>query len=67
VSTLYKVVYITYTMDLPYIYALAHEIYALALGLGHIYQANPSWLWYNYYIYSTAVLTTVSATQSNKL
>ena len=20
-----------------------------ALGLGHIYQANPSWPWYNYY------------------
>ena len=38
-------VYITYTMatrDLP-------DIYALALGLGHIYiyQANPLWPWYN--------------------
>jgi len=21
-----------------------------ALGLGHIYQANPSWPWYDYYI-----------------
>jgi len=40
-----EVVYITYTMatrDSP-------DIYARALGLGHIYQANPSWPWYNYY------------------
>jgi len=29
------------------------DIYALALGplrLGHIYQANPLWPWYNYYV-----------------
>ena len=40
-------VYITYNMgtrDLP-------DIYARALGLGHIYQANPSCPCYNYYIY----------------
>ena len=38
-----EVVYITYTMatrDSP-------DINARALGLGHIYQANPSWPWYN--------------------
>ena len=47
-----EVVYITYTMatrDLPDIYALAR---GAAQGRGHIYQANPSWPWYNYYIKS---------------
>jgi len=42
-----EVVYITYTMstrDLP-------DIYALARGpRAYIYQANPEWPWYNYYI-----------------
>ena len=37
------------TRDLPDIYARA--LGPAALGLGHIYQANPSWPWYNYYIY----------------
>jgi len=43
--------YITYNMgnwDLPDIYGLAHG--SAALGLGHIYQANPSCPCYNYYI-----------------
>ena len=42
-----QVVYITYNIgnqDLP-------NIYAHALGLGHIYQANPSCPCYNLYIY----------------
>ena len=46
-----EVVYITYTMatrDSPDIYARA--LGPVALGLGHIYQANPSWPCYNYYI-----------------
>ena len=46
-----EVVYITYTMatrDSPDIYALARG--PQARGRGHIYQANPSWPWYNYYI-----------------
>ena len=34
--------------DSPDIYARALE--PAALGLGHIYQENPSWPWYNYYI-----------------
>ena len=41
------VVYITYNMgnqDLP-------DIYAHALGLEHIYQANPSCPCYNLYLY----------------
>ena len=44
-------VYITYNMgnrDLPDIYA--HALGPAALGLGHIYQANPSCPCYNYYI-----------------
>jgi len=36
------------TIDLPDIYALA--LGPAALGLGHIYKANPSWPWYNYYL-----------------
>ena len=32
------------TWDLP-------DIYVRALGLGHIYQANPFYQCYNYYIY----------------
>jgi len=43
--------YITYNMgnqDLPDNYALA--LGPVALGLGHIYQANPSWPCDNYYI-----------------
>ena len=39
--------YISYnvgTQDFP-------DIYVRALGLGHIYQANPSCPCYNYYIY----------------
>ena len=46
------VVYITYNMgnrDLPDVYA--HALGPAALGLGHIYQANPSCPCYNYYIY----------------
>ena len=42
-----EVEYISYnvgTRDLP-------DIYARALGLGHIYQANPLCPCYNYYIY----------------
>jgi len=50
------------TRDSPDIYALARG--PQARGCGHIYQANPSWPWYNYYIctelealsYSTVVL-----------
>ena len=44
------VVYITYNMgnrDLPDIYA--HALGPAALGLGHIYQANPSCPCYNLY------------------
>ena len=44
-------VQITYTMatrDSPDTYA--RTLGPAALGLGHIYQANPSWQWYNYYI-----------------
>ena len=37
------------TRDFPDIYARA--LGPAALGLGHIYQANPSCPWYNYYIY----------------
>ena len=43
--------YITYNMgnrDLPDIYA--HALGPAALGLGHIYQANPSCPCYNLYI-----------------
>ena len=43
--------YISYNMgtrDFPDIYARA--LGPAALGLGHIYQANPSCPWYNYYI-----------------
>ena len=43
--------YITYNTaarDLPDIYARA--LGPAALGLGHIYQANPSQPCYNYYI-----------------
>ena len=36
------------TRDSPDIYARA--LGPAALGLGHIYQANSSWPWYNYYI-----------------
>ena len=46
-----QVVYITYNMgnqDLPDIYADA--LGPAALGLGHIYQANPSCPCYNLYI-----------------
>ena len=39
--------------DLPDIYA--HALGPAALGLGHIYQANPSCPCYNYYIYSDKV------------
>ena len=44
--------YISYnvgTRDFPDIYARALGL--AALGLGHIYQANPSCPCYNYYIY----------------
>ena len=55
--------YISYNMgtrDFPDIYARA--LGPAALGLGHIYQANPSCPWYNYYIYKTKyVLLTISA------
>ena len=48
-----QLVYITYNMgnrDLPDIHA--HALGTAALGLGHIYQANPSCPCYNYtYIY----------------
>ena len=46
------VVYISYNMgnrDLPDIYARA--LGPAALGLGHIYQANPSCPCYNLYMY----------------
>ena len=46
------VIYITYNMgnrDLPDIYA--HALGPAALGLGHIYQANPSCPCYNLYIH----------------
>ena len=46
-----EVEYISYNMgtrDFPGIYARA--LGPAALGLGHIYQANPSCPWYNYYI-----------------
>ena len=36
--------------DLPDIYA--HALGPAALGLGHIYQANPSCPCYNYHIYT---------------
>ena len=45
--------YISYnvgTRDFPDIYA--HALGPAALGLGHIYQANPSCPCYNYYIYT---------------
>ena len=48
-----QVVYITYNMgnrDLPDIYA--HALGPAALGLEHIYQANPSCPCYNLYIYA---------------
>jgi len=38
------------TRDLPDICARA--LGPAALGLGHIYQANPSWPWYNYHIHT---------------
>ena len=41
-----EVVYITYTMTTQD----SLDIYALARGRGHIYQANPLWPWYNYYM-----------------
>ena len=47
-----EVEYISYnvgTQDFP-------DIYARALGLGHIYQANPSWPCYNYYIYTVRAI-----------
>ena len=47
-----QVVYITYNMgnrDLPDIYA--HTLRPATLGLGHIYQANPSCPCYNLYIH----------------
>ena len=45
-----EVEYISYnvgTRDFPDIYSRA--LGPAALGLGHIYQANPSCPWYNYY------------------
>ena len=48
-----EVEYISYNMgtrDFPDIYARA--LGPAALGLGHIYQANPSCPCYNYYIYA---------------
>ena len=33
------------------------DIYANALRLGHIFQANPSWPWYNYYISDASKLS----------
>ena len=53
-----QVVYITYNMgnrDLPDIYA--HALGPAALGLGHIYQANPSCPCYNLYIFATKNLS----------
>ena len=47
-----EVEYISYnvgTRDFPDIYARA--LGPAALGLGHIYQANPSCPCYNYYMY----------------
>ena len=58
--------YITYTMatwDLPDIYA--HALGFAALGLGHIYQANPSWPWYNYYIFQYSIICVLAAWDEN--
>ena len=56
-----QLVYITYNMgnrDLPDIYA--HALGPAALGLGHIYQANPSCPCYNFiYIYIYVSYNTV--------
>jgi len=43
--------------DLPDIYALT--LRPVALGLGHIYQANPSCPCYNYYIMCICMYYTV--------
>ena len=43
------------TQDSPDIYARA--LGPAALGLEHIYQANPSWPWYNYYLSHTSRTT----------
>ena len=50
-----QMVYITYNMgnrDLPDIYNYAHTLGPAALGLEHIYQANPSCPCYNLYIHT---------------
>ena len=55
------VVYITYNMgnrDLPDIYA--HALGPAALGLGHIYQANPSCPCYNLYLLLLLITTIFS-------
>ena len=45
----WNILVITWALeDFPDIYARA--LGPAALGLGHIYQANPSCPWYNYYI-----------------
>ena len=52
------VVYISYNMgnwDLPDIYPLA--LRPAALGLGDIYQANPSSPCYNYYLYQLPLVS----------
>lgn len=43
-----RITYNTVASDLPDIYA--HTLRIVAFGLGLIYQANPSWPCYNYYI-----------------
>ena len=50
--------YISYNMgtrDFPDIYARA--LGPAALGPGHIYQANPSCPWYNYYLFLISIQT----------
>ena len=56
-----EVVYNTYTMatqDSPDKYASAFG--PVALGLGHIYQANPEWSWYNYYLHHNIYRVVIS-------
>ena len=49
--------------DLPDIYA--HALGPAALGLGHIYQANPSCPCYNYYLYNQVLRIIKNAVKSD--
>ena len=42
----WNILFIPWSLGIRLIYMFGPA----ALGLGHIYQANPSWPWYNYYI-----------------